>query len=244
MKTFRAIIVVMCLATCFANCKPKELPPEPDTTPPEIFVPNDTITIGLGDKAAALGGVTATDSGYIDLTSSVKISNEENLESIGSLITINLEVSDAAGNRATAKRIVKVSCGKLENAKYDVDITEILPGGGKGMTWRNFVPMVINITNRDIEFQVHGFHANDYYKSGLDMVFFEGDGPRQLKVKDVNYYYDKFGDGDYYLTGTAVFESVDDTKTEYRIVSMHYKLTKTNNPAVYEEYTAVCTKRP
>ena len=249
MKTFRAIIVVMGLAVFFANCKPNEeepVPP-PDTTPPEITVPDDTIRIGLGDRDAVLEGVTATDSGYIDLTSSIRITNEENLESIGSLIPINFAVSDAAGNTQTATRMVSINCSKLQGV-YDMATSKA--GGGVGDTLYGYTTTVSYNTNLPYQIQLKNFHNSPEFNAGMSpFPALRGDGPNRLKIVESSSAYPTSPGSSQvalFLTGTATFARVGST-AEYRIVSMNYKLTPENDNdpgAISEEFNAVCTKRP
>lgn len=227
-RVFRAIIAVTGLALFFANCKPeKPTPPPPDVTPPELTVPKDTLKyVNLGDKAAVLKDVKAIDSGYIDLTSSVKITNEDALENLG-YNTVKFEVSDAAGNKATATRTIVV-IGKKLAGTYTVTSQLV---GGSSYDYDIFVDE--SPPNSTI-IQFQQFHPPGYFVVQLD-----GNGSKKLKFRDQRVSY---GGNIQVLSGEATFDSVDGTKTDYKLVSITYKFALEHDSTTIEAYTAVCKK--
>ena len=224
MRTFRTIIAVVSVALVFTNCDTEE-PILPDTTPPVITVPEEIIEVGLGDKSAVLQGVTAKDDVDGDLTKSINILSD--VETVG-IDTIKFEVSDKAGNKATATRVVMVSAKKLVG-KYNVSYKDVI--SNKGGTYE------INIfeEDADITVKVSGFH---YYKVKIEML---GNGPRQLKIVEYFGAHPVDGDVRYTLSGTATFEAVNATKDKYNLVSFDYKLTPEFKDDV-EEFTATCER--
>lgn len=234
MKTFRviAIIATASLALVFTGCPKPETEPEPDTSLPIIKVANDTIEVDLGDKTAVLKDVTASDDTDGDITASIKITNENALESIG-YNTIFFEVSDAAGNKATAKRVVMVKSEKLVG-RYDVTLTT--PENPNA----NIPPYVLDIkyTGRLAAVPFHGRFNNITYDQ---TVYFEGDGAGRLKIAAGQRLIS--GQGEWKISGEAKFESVDATKKNYKIVSMEYQLVLDDMQSVTENYKAVCVKR-
>ena len=230
MKTFRtiAVIAITSLAVVFTNCKPEE---EKDVTPPTIIVPSGVIDVDLGDKVAALKGITASDEKDGDLTASIKVLSE--MERIG-LDTIKYEVYDAAGNKATATRVVKVTCNKITEGKvvlYNVEYTDVRTNVVR--TYPN--PMEVTEDQTGVAFVVTRFHY-----LGNNIVKFISDGPRRLKIEEKHI--PGYSPAGATLSGDVTFGSTDETKSKYNLISFRYKFTHDDPNAGTDEFTAICTR--
>src|SRR5699024_11857817 len=78
-----------------------------DSTAPELNVPSDDIIVEAGSAADLLAGVTATDDVDGDVTDSIEVVGNLDINKPGRYI-IRYVVSDANGNQATTDRIVVV----------------------------------------------------------------------------------------------------------------------------------------
>jgi len=225
-KAFRVIIVVTSLAVFFANCKPKEPEYEPDTTPPELTAPKDTITIDLGDKAAVLKNVRAIDSGYIDLTSQIKITNDTVLETLGHN-TVKFEVSDAAGNKATTTRTVFVRGKKLEGT---YEVTAILKGS-EGFPMYYNIDVVENPSN-SARIQFAFFHATSAtHGNGITVVLFGG-GHKRLEMEEKHGINLTTMEVSAILTGEVFFKCTDPAKETYELETINYQLRPENSTTI------------
>ena len=249
MKTFRtiAVIATTSLAVMFTNCKPEieDKPPvSPDATSPVINVPVDPTfpIVDLGDKEAALKNVTASDDVDGDITKFIKVLSD--LETVG-LDTIKYEVSDAAGNKATATRVVWVSCSKLAG-KYEIIAYDIKDTIKKYPITNEYVDIIASENLATKRLDISAFHQVLYnQKLGWNISLYGNGQPRELQINDKSKLESTDGGGHaFFASGNVVFESVDAAKTEYRLVSFHYKMTPdvTGTGAVPIEYIATCKK--
>ena len=224
MKTFRTIIAVVGLALVFAGCPGTKTEELPDVTSPTINVPSGVIEVGLGDKDAVSKGVTASDEKDGDLTKSIRLLSE--VERIG-LDTVKFEVTDAAGNKGMATRIIKVKSGKLAG-KYNVHYKDVKPPN-KGGTYP--IEVFEDATVRLIVSTFHYFTARQ--------ITLISDGTKRLKIEEGLFPHD--GDR-YHLEGSVTFESADATKSQYNLVSFNYVFTPDNPSLGVQEYTATCER--
>jgi hypothetical protein len=129
-KRFLVLVLVLMFGFFLASCGDDE-PTDPtvdptvaDTVNPQILgVTNVTIT--LGDSFNALTGVTATDNIDGNLTSSIVVTGTYNVNVAG-VYTITYTVTDAAGNVATATRILTVTQPVVPTVDPTVDPTPVV----------------------------------------------------------------------------------------------------------------------
>jgi len=234
------IIALVSFSLFFTNCKkpPEEVPP--DVTAPVIKFPNnDTLYLELGDKSGALKGVTALDDVDGTLTSSIKITNDPDFNSVG-YIQIEYTVSDAAKNVATKTRDVVVKSGKLAG-NYEVKAGFNEEGG-------SFLPeFIIEVSEQNnSELSVKNFHRfdgdNPVWRGGWTITLVGG-GNKKLKIVELEKLKNPIStDGEYKLTGEIMFDIVNG---EYQLVSMLYTLSPmlSGYGQVEEEYIATCKKK-
>ena len=96
-----------------------------DSTAPELNVPSDDIIVEAGSAADLLAGVTATDDVDGDVTDSIEVVGNLDINKPGRYI-ISYVVSDANGNQATTDRIVVVT------EKDDASSSEASSEGSSG----------------------------------------------------------------------------------------------------------------
>ena len=227
-RTFRAIfatVSVVSLAVIFTACPGGTDPEEKDITPPVISVPVDPEIpiVDLGDKIAVLKDITARDDVDGDVTTSIKVISD--VETVG-LDTIRFEVSDKAGNRATATRVVMVSAAKLAG-QYDVFYKE--KGGDNEYQFMNGFVVTENAA---IRLRATGFHNKPY------TITLSGDGTRQLKIEEHSDY--DHGAVIYILSGEITFEKGENGK--YDLKTIEYKYTPESPVYGTEYYTARCVR--
>ncbi len=118
MKKLFLSTIALAMVFAFTSCKD-------DVTPPEITLPTDASVpvFQLGDKTAALNGVTAKDKKDGDVTSNLGV---EGLEYVDSAATLIYSVSDEAANMAVANRTATISAEKLFG---NYGVSEIVVGG-------------------------------------------------------------------------------------------------------------------
>jgi len=237
MKAFRTIIAVMSLvslAVVFTGC-PGEEPPPPDVTSPVITVPKDEKppVVDLGDKEGVLIGVSASDDVDGDVTKRIRVLNA--LETVG-IDTVIYEVSDEAGNTATAKRVVEVSGEKLSGI-YTVSIVD------NGKTYTSNITVSRELTGRFKIENLHNLGSGPFGKGWT--VYLWGDGVRRLKIEeqsDADPYYDISGNG-WFISGEALFENVGEDKYDLKTINYKLKEDKYNNPSVLPYDGTTCVRK-
>jgi len=133
MKKIFISTIILASVSLFVSCenegeeRPDDSTITTDVTPPTIQLPTDsaTVVIDLGDKDAAMAGVTAKDTKDGNLTSSITLNGD--LDAIGAT-KLEYVVFDAAGNKASVKRDVIIGSKKLAK-KY-----KVMVGSGYTMT--------------------------------------------------------------------------------------------------------------
>jgi hypothetical protein len=85
---------------------------EPDLVAPELTVPANS-SIEIDSEFDALAGVSALDAVDGDLTDSIVVEGDVDTATVGAN-TLNYSVTDAAGNEATATRVVTVAEGTFD----------------------------------------------------------------------------------------------------------------------------------
>jgi hypothetical protein len=223
-KLFVLTIAAVSLSLFTVGCGDKNKEEDNDIIPPIIsFSSDDTLILDLGDKTAALSGVTAKDDVDGNITRSIKLLTETELETIGPAI-LKYSVSDAANNQVTAERPAIIRSGKLAG-KYEVSI---LPEGAI----RPMNDFIITVSERGIvELSIENFHngANDRW---IPVTVFP-DGPGKLRIyEEGSFLYDRI----IYLEikGEMLYEKVNGT---YVIKSLKYILNNGNDPVI--EYTSL-----
>lgn len=180
MKRFSIIVSALILSLALAACEPADTTPEecqdgfvlvddecveeviPDTVDP-TFANVADINYTIGDDAPDyLAGITATDDVDGDLTSSITVDSSAVDLTIAGTYAVTLNVSDAAGNEATATYNVVVSERVLTNEELlALDLAAIslpsnvdevgaitMPSFGSNGTlffWSSSHPLIINI---------------------------------------------------------------------------------------------------
>ena len=91
-----------------ATSAPTPTPLPPDTTAPELTLLGDSAVKVIARNEFADPGFTATDDRDGDLTASVQVTGDLDVNWCGSY-TLTYTVSDVAGNTATAERVVEVA---------------------------------------------------------------------------------------------------------------------------------------
>ncbi|MDR1878311.1 MAG: DUF5011 domain-containing protein [Bacteroidales bacterium] len=239
MKRVFISLIVLTGVFIFTDCK-KPDPPEPvepivvDKTSPKITLPSTiTLTIELGDEAEALKGVKATDDIDGDITKNIKILT--NLDVVGDVELVYV-VSDAAGNKDTARRDARISCNALSGEYrlkiYDVTQTPDTSQIGYGVTIARHGsdPLQLNVTN---------LHMNS-----LDFYFDpDPDNDYRMTLRPGKKGHDAWGTGDgdykgYDFTGYLIYKKIAAGK--YQVVSFSYELSATGKPTTkYETFSCV-----
>ncbi|MDR0603475.1 MAG: hypothetical protein LBG80_04130 [Bacteroidales bacterium] len=225
-KVFVLTITVIGLSLCIVGCKEEK--EEKDTTPPTIsFLSNDPLVLDLGDKTAAMEGITAIDDVDGDITKSITLLTE--LETIGSL-TLKYTVSDAAKNTATAERPAIIRSGKLAG-EYDVSILseDSVPYG----------TYTITISERDtVNLTIKNLHNKSTWAS---VPLFPAE-PGKMEIKATGSFYDDKEGSDYKkITGEVLYENVNG---KYLITSLKYTLDPEDSGKKQSFSSSKCELKP
>jgi len=118
------ISIILLLSACESVTHKKSAPIPSDTTPPQLTLKGDSnITLPL-HQSFQDPGVSAVDDFDGDISSKIEQNSTLNIDRVG-LYSIEYSVTDSAGNRAIAKRYIRVTT--FANAKLgvlaDADVT-------------------------------------------------------------------------------------------------------------------------
>ncbi len=118
------ISIILLLSACESVTHKKSAPLPSDTTPPQLTLKGDSnITLPL-HQSFQDPGVSAVDDFDGDISSKIEQNSTLNIDRVG-LYSIEYSVTDSAGNRAIAKRYIRVTT--FANAKLgvlaDADVT-------------------------------------------------------------------------------------------------------------------------
>jgi hypothetical protein len=209
-KIFVVIIAAMSLSLFTVACGDDgKKGKDNDITPPTIsFSNNDTLIVDLGDKTAALSEVTATDDVDGDVTRSIKLLSETELETVGPT-TLKYTVSDAANNQGTAERPAIIKSRKLAGS-YEAEIA------AKGNLPIKFTMTVAELET--VKLSMENFHNRGIW--GKIIAVPDGTGKLKIDVKGT-FYDDVEGYAFQAITG-QVFYKNDNGK--YVIESITYIL--------------------
>ena len=236
-RIFVLIVVLVSCSFLFTYCqKDKDKKDDPskvtDTTKPVIKFSKDTIIVGLGEVAALLSEVSATDDIDGNLTSSIKtnISSPEQLNVLG-YINVKYSVSDKAGNAAEGTRVVLVSCRNLAET-YTINWVDEF--------WSDPRQHESDITVvDDATLNIMRLHcidrAGDQFNRGWDNIKIVADSNKLKMVEEEVPFVN--GETKYKLNGYVFYKMVNN---QYVIDSMSYSATRDN---ISSKFTAVCLKQ-
>ena len=216
MKKLFLSTIALAMVFVFTSCKD-------DVTPPEITLPTDASVpvFQLGDKTAALNGVTAKDKKDGDVTSNLGV---EGLEYVDSAATLIYSVSDEAANMAVATRTATISAEKLFGSYTISEMDDDLGGD----------PEVYNVTVAESASGKSTLVINNLYDANWTVVLKGNKGAATLEANPLGI---ELGGERGTLTGTATYSN----NGTYAILTFKYQIAFTGKESMH--YTATFTKK-